>query len=264
MKVKTIGDATLYLGDCLDHLQKIPDQSVDMILCDLPYGITENAWDCVIPLDQLWANYWRVCKPSAPIVLTACQPFTSLLVMSQKQNFKYQWIWEKGNATGFLNAKKQPLRAHEDILVFYKQQPNYFPQMHMREPYFRKERATNSENYGISGISKEINSNGARFPRSVVQFNSVNYGDHPTQKPIALMEYLILTYTKIGDVVLDNCFGSGTTGVAAIQQGRRFIGMELEKKYFEIGSTRIEQAAKQSQLFGVSGSGMDSHQEQTQ
>ena len=232
----------LHQGDCLELLPGIADQSVDLILCDLPYGTTQNKWDAVIPFADLWTEYLRALKPAGAIVLTAAQPFTSALVMSQPALFKYQWIWDKSIATGFLNAKKQPLRAHEDVLVFYRQQPTYNPQMIERaERKVARRVGTKTENYGKADKETFYDST-SRYPRSIQPFPSRADGEalHPTQKPVALMEYLIRTYTNPGEMVLDNCMGSGTTGVAAMRSGRRFIGMEQDPKYFAIAAGRIE------------------------
>ena len=222
-------------ADCLDYMPHMPDASVDMILCDLPYGTTQNKWDSIIPLDKLWAEYNRVCKGA--IVLTAAQPFTSVLVSSNYKMFKYDWIWRKDNGTGFLNAKKQPLRNHESILVFYSVQPVYNPQMREGTPYKQKSgRATS--NYG-SQVSVITENKGERYPLTVIEFKRDKDKQHPTQKPVALMEYLIKTYTNEGAIILDNCMGSGTTGVACKNLGRSFIGIEKDPEYFKIAQTRI-------------------------
>lgn len=201
-------------GDCLELMRDIPDGSVDMILCDLPYGTTQNKWDSVIPLDLLWAEYRRICRKGAATVLTAAQPFTSSLVMSNPDMFKYDWTWRKEKGTGHLNAKKMPMRDKEDVLVFYSQKPVYNPQFGEGKPYngaARVGKKQQTENYGKYAAIREDNY-GKRYPRQVIEFNSVGRGgEHPTQKPIALMEYLIRTYTNEGDTVLDNCMGSGTT-----------------------------------------------------
>lgn len=245
-----IGTATLYLGDCLDVMPMIAEP-VDAIICDLPYGTTQCAWDAVIPFDQLWERYRKVAKENAAVVLFSAQPFTSLLVASNLAQFRYEWIWEKGNATGFLNAKKQPLRAHENAMVFYERQPTYNPQFtsgHERKTANRK--TVNSECYG-KALDLTVYDSDERYPRDVQFFSSdkqkANY--HPTQKPVQLMEYLTLTYTNAGDVVLDNCMGSGTAGVAAVNQGRRFIGIERDPRYFDIACSRIKQAVAQGKLF---------------
>jgi len=232
---------TLMHGDCLELMNSIPDASVDLVLCDLPYGTTQCAWDSVIPFELLWKQYLRIAKTSAAIVLTAAQPFTARLLMSRPDLFRYEWIWEKGNATGFLNAKKQPLRAHESALVFYRKQPTYNPQMtggHERKTTQRK--TVNSECYGKALNLTQYDSTD-RYPRSVQFFSSdkqqANF--HPTQKPAALMEYLVKTYTDPGMTVMDNTMGSGTTGVAAVRCGCNFIGIELDADHFKTAEERI-------------------------
>jgi DNA modification methylase len=239
--------ATLLQGDCLERMVEIPDGSVDMVLCDLPYGTTDCKWDTVIPFEPLWAAYKRVCKPNAAIVLTACQPFTSALVMSNPKWFRYDWIWQKPKGTGFLNAKKQPMRDKEDVLVFYANQCAYNPQFAEGQSYKAK-RGRNSECYNTAGTSSSDN-HGLRYPKQILMFGVVERGTlHPTQKPVALMEYLIKTYTNPGEVVLDNTMGSGTTGVAAANTGRAFIGIERDAKFFEIASKRIADATSQQRL----------------
>lgn len=241
-----INDSILRMGECLDVMRTIGSGSVDMVLCDLPYGSTQNKWDVVIPLAQLWQEYLRVAKPNTAFVFCAAQPFASLLVASNAADYRYEWIWEKGNATGFLNAKKHPLRAHESMQVFYRQQPPYNPQMscgHQRKT--SKRTAVNSECYGDANSSVVYDST-ERYPRSVLFFSSdkqtASY--HPTQKPVALMEYLIKTYSHRGHTVLDNTMGSGTTGVACMHTGRKFIGIERDPKYFAIACGRIIAALK--------------------
>ena len=222
-------------GDCLEVLQEIPDQSVDLILCDLPYGTTQNKWDSVIPFAPLWAQYKRVCKGA--VVLTASQPFTSVLVASNLPDFKYAWVWAKSAATGHLNAKRMPMKAHEDVLVFGAS--SYSPQ---GLKSFNKivRRGSNGTNFGKSGTvnTQEF----TNYPRSILNIPSDPKPVHPTQKPVALMEYLVLTYTNKGDTVLDNCMGSGTTGVACANTKRKFIGIERDAKYFDIACDRIEAA----------------------
>jgi site-specific DNA-methyltransferase (adenine-specific) len=213
-------------------------KSIDLVLCDLPYGTTQNKWDSVIPLDKLWSEYSRIARGA--IVLTAAQPFTSSLVFSNLSQFKYQWVWKKPQATGHLNAKKQPMRAHEDVLVFYYSQPTYNPQMTIGKPYTQKSGRA-SENWG-SQVSVLTENSGERYPLSVQEFSSDRDKLHPTQKPVALMEYLIRTYTNEGDTVLDNCMGSGTTGVACMNTERNFIGIEQDPAYFQIAKNRIEEA----------------------
>lgn len=228
-------------GDCLELMKDIPGGSVDLILCDLPYGTTQNKWDSVIPFAALWAEYGRICQGA--IVLTAAQPFTSALVMSNLDWFKYDWTWRKPKGTGHLNAKKQPMRDKEDILVFYARQPTYNPQFSSGKPFGNK-RGANTPSYGEHGAMNYAN-DGRRYPKQVLEFGVVERGTpHPTQKPVALMEYMIRTYTNEGDTVLDNCMGSGTTGVACINTGRNFIGMEMDAGYFEIAKNRIEAERK--------------------
>ena len=234
----------LRLGDCLEVMAEIPDGSVDLILCDLPYGTTACKWDSVIPFEPLWAQYRRIAKKNAAIVLTASQPFTTALIASNLRDFRYCWVWEKTLATNFALVKKQPAKKHEDVCVFYGKQPTYNAQMEKGKPYKDKERA---RTMGVIGnavpLKKPISNTGTRYPSSVQKFSNGNNGNvHPTQKPVALMEYLIRTYTNEGEVVLDNCAGSGTTGVACANTGRRFIGIERDPEYFEIARSRIEQA----------------------
>lgn len=231
-----IGNGEFWLGDCLELLSAVPDGSVDMVLCDLPYGTTQNKWDSVLPFDRLWEHYWRVCKPNAAVVLTAAQPFTSALVMSQVQHFKYDWCWRKPKGTGHLNAKKMPMRDKEDVLVFAKSQPIYNPQWGKGEPYGNKAGKVIenglSDNYGHFGNHRE-GSDGKRYPKQVIDFPVVERGSvHPTQKPLELWEYLIKTYTDEGMLVLDNCAGSGTTAVAAERTGRRWLCIEQLAEYY--------------------------------
>lgn len=229
----------LHLGDCLQLMRAIPDGSVDMIMCDLPYGTTQNKWDSILPLDELWSHYRRVCRGA--IVLTAAQPFTTALISSNPDMFKYAWVWEKSKASGFLNARRRPLTAHEDILIFANLN-TYNPQgvVAANVNSARKNKSGNG-NFGKVSDRPYIQKEG-NFPRSVIQFQHETAPVHPTQKPVALMEYLIRTYTNEGELVLDNCMGSGTTGVAAINTGRRFIGMEQNPEYFAIAQGRIETA----------------------
>ena len=233
----------LMIGDCLERMKEIRDGSIDMILCDLPYGTTQNNWDSVIELDRVWVEYWRIVKPNAAIVLTAQTPFDKVLGVSQLRYLKYEWIWEKTTATGHLNAKKMPMKAHENVLVFYKNLPAYNPQKttgHKPANSYTKHQ-DDGTNYGKtkSGISGGGQTD--RFPRSVQLFQTDKQKSalHPTQKPVALMEYLIKTYTNEGETVLDNCMGSGTTGVACKNAGRNFIGIEMDEGYFNIAKERI-------------------------
>ncbi len=219
----------LFEEDCLDCMKRIPNESIDMILCDLPYGITQNKWDSYIPLDELWEQYKRIIKPNGAIVLTAQGLFTAKLIMSQPQIYKYKWIWEKSKPTNFLNAKKQPLRKHEDVCVFYKKQPTYHPQMTAGTPYDKGVRKNQlSGSYG-DFQPVHVSSDGDRYPTDIIYVKTAeSEGEvvHPTQKPIELGRYLIRTYTNPGDIVLDNTFGSGSFLVAALMEGRNFIGIE--------------------------------------
>lgn len=229
-----IGNGEFWLGDCLDRMAEIPDSSVDMVLCDLPYGTTACKWDSVIPFDALWAHYWRVCKPNAAVVLTAAQPFTSALVMSQIKRFKYDWCWDKVKGTGHLNAKKMPMRNHESVLVFGNGAIRYNPQKttgHERKVSYRAAHLQ-TDVYGQMG--ENLYDSTERYPRSVQVFSTdtQNSSAHPTQKPVALFEYLIRTYTDLGMTVLDNCAGSGTTAIAAHRTGRRWICIEREPSYY--------------------------------
>jgi site-specific DNA-methyltransferase (adenine-specific) len=226
-------------GDCLEVMRDIPDGSVDMILCDLPYGTTACKWDAIIPFEPLWEQYERIIKDNGAIVLTASQPFTTTLAYSNIKNFRYSWVWEKEQGVNFLMAKKQPLKVHEDVLVFYKKQPTYNPQMTKGKPYVSGKGTSGDVTGNVTKVQTE--NSGTRYPRSVIKVNRET-GLHPTQKPVALFEYLIRTYTNEGEVVLDNCIGSGTTAVAAINTNRQFIGIEREPEYVEIANKRIEEA----------------------
>lgn len=235
-------------GDCLEKMKDIPDKSIDMILCDLPYGTTQNKWDSIIDLSSLWEQYNRVLKPNGACVLFCAQPFTSVLVTSNIASFKYEWCWKKPKGTGHLNAKKkQPMRDKEDIAVFYKEQCTYNPQMTEGTPYKDKAGKDHSkstsmtDSYGAYTNYREENT-GFRYPKQVIEFGVVERGTlHPTQKPVALLEHLIKTYTLEGETVLDNCMGSGSTGIACINTNRNFIGIEKDDKYFEIAKKRIEE-----------------------
>ena len=231
----------LHLGDCLDVMQDIPDGSVDMVMTDPPFGTTACKWDSVIPFEPMWAQLKRITKPSGAIVLMASQPFTSALVMSNVGMFRYDLKWIKTQATGFYNANRMPLRAHEDIIVFYQSLPSYNPQKTAGEPYVQK-RGSASEVYQGKDLSVTVNETGMRHPLSWRVFQRDADKTHPTQKPVALMEYLIRTYTNAGETVLDFAAGSGTTGVAAANTGRRFIGIEMDADYFSIAQARIRKA----------------------
>ena len=229
----------LLQGDCLELMGGIPDKSVDLILCDLPYGVTQNAWDKKIPLDILWEQYNRIIKTNGAIVLHCQQPFTAELIMSNKKMFKYCWTWYKKQCSGFLNAKKQPLRNCEDIAVFYRKQCIYNPQMRKGKPQL-KNTGGKSTNYNDFTFQPHISE--LYYPTTMLEFPLPRFKNgHPTQKPVALLEYLIKTYTNEGDTVLDNCMGSGSTGVAAKNLNRNFVGIELNEKYFEIANKRINE-----------------------
>ena len=231
----------LYEGDCLNILPKLADNSVDMLLVDLPYGTTACKWDSVIPLDQLWKQYNRICKKNAAMVFTAAQPFTPILASSNIENFKYEWIWEKPQGTNPMNAKVMPLKSHENILVFYRKKPTYNPQMWYSTPYsgFSSNVSKIGEVYGSQQSKHRDNPEGSRYPKTILKYKQEK-GLHPTQKPVGLMEYLIKTYTNEDEIVLDNTMGSGTTGVACMNTNRKFIGIESDKKYFDIAKQRIK------------------------
>lgn len=234
-----------HLGDCLEVLPTIPDGSVDMILTDLPYGTTRNKWDSVVPLEPLWAQYHRIAKEDAAIVLFSQQPFTTILGASNISELRYEWIWQKSHISGFLNANRAPLKSHENILVFYRKSPTYNPQrMPSGKLIHRTEGGTQSSNYGEFGRKAASGIPSKGYPKDILSFDRWGDFDHPTQKPVDLCEYLIRTYTDPGETVLDSCMGSGTTGVAAVQCGRSFIGIELEPKYFEIAERRISEATE--------------------
>lgn len=229
---------SLYMGDCLELMKHIPDKSIDMILCDLPYGTTRNKWDSIIPLEPLWREYERVIKDNGAIVLNAQTPFDKVLGVSNLKMLRYEWIWKKSKPTGHLNAKKSPLKAHENVLVFYKNAPTYNPQGIIEiEPF--KQKRINGTNYG--SLDKETIQTVSNYPISLIEHKSVmRIGQHPTEKPVSLYEYLIRTYTNEGETVLDNCIGSGTTAIACINTGRFFIGMEKDETYFKVANERIQ------------------------
>ncbi|OMF28430.1 site-specific DNA-methyltransferase [Paenibacillus sp. FSL H8-0259] len=230
-------------------MKSIPEKSIDMILCDLPYGTTQNQWDSIIPLNELWEHYRRIIKDNGAIVLTAQTPFDKVLGYSNLKWLRYEWIWEKSAATGHLNAKKMPMKAHENVLVFYKNLPTYNPQKtggHRPVNSYTKHQHDGS-NYGATSIGISGGGSTERYPRSVQPFATDKQKEslHPTQKPIGLFEYLIRTYTNEGDLVLDNCIGSGTTAAAAISLNRNFIGIEKEIEYVNIARERIDRVQAQ-------------------
>jgi site-specific DNA-methyltransferase (adenine-specific) len=234
-------------GDCLELMKDIPNESIDMILCDLPYGTTACKWDTIIPFDKLWEQYERIIKINGAIVLTASQPFTSALVMSNPKLFRYEWIWIKNRGSNFALANKIPIKEHESVLIFYKKLSIYNPIKQKRAESGEKRvktiinPSTISENYGGVVLQEGKIYDELRFPSSWQKFNC-QVGLHPTQKPIALFEYLIKTYTNEGDLVLDNCAGSGTTAIACLNTNRNYILMEQDKQYFDLINKRINQS----------------------
>ena len=253
-----IGDnILLYRGDCLVEMDKIPDKSVDMILCDLPYGTTACKWDIVIPFEPLWAQYNRVIKDGGAIVLFGSQPFTSSLVLSNLKQFKYELIWDKehGKAPGV--AKYRPMPSHENLIIFGKGKITYNPQMSEGKPYTdirsSNKRKQNEHKFGY-GKGFAIINTGTRYPLSVHHCKTAPFeGQHPTQKPVALLEYLVRTYSNDGETVLDNCMGSGSTGVACMNANRRFIGIELNEEYYEIARKRIADSQEVGQQLALAG-----------
>lgn len=238
----------LMQGDCLEAMWLIPEGSVDMILCDLPYGTTACKWDSVIPFGALWAHYKRLINPRGAIVLTASQPFTTALIGSNLDWFKYCWVWEKSAGSGFMNAKNAPVKRHEDVCVFSpgttanksERRMNYYPQGLRPASRLRRPHTVPDDTIGVRpSRSKEYVQEFEGYPTSILTFKNDATKHHPTQKPVALMEYLIRTYTNQGETVLDNCMGSGTTGVAARNTGRNFIGIERDPEYFKIAKSRI-------------------------
>ena len=228
----------LYKGDCLVEMDKIEDKSIDMILCDLPYGITECDWDVALPFDKLWEQYKRVIKDNGAIVLFAKQPFTSKLILSNEKMYKYNLIWKKDNHDNPLNAKKRFLNITEDIVIFYKRQCTYNPQGLI--PYNKMIKQGGGKSLVIrSDRAPEVFQQWTNYPRNILEFKRDFPMVHPTQKPVALLEYLIKTFTNEGMVVLDNCMGSGSTGVAAMNLGRDFIGIEMTDKYYDIAKGRM-------------------------
>ena len=241
----------LIKGDCLEVMRDIPDNSIDMILCDLPYGTSACKWDTTIPFEPLWKHYERLIKPDGAIVLFGSEPFSSKLRLSNLKLYKYDWKWEKPNGTNFLASKWQPLKVHEDICVFGKGATSYSkkitmkynPQMSKGEPYTQRsgKQKLDKGNATVRSPIKQVvtQNNGERYPKTILKFSKDKTKYHPTQKPVKLLEYLIKTYTDKGDMVLDNCMGSGSTGVACINTNRKFIGIEIDQEYFNIAKERI-------------------------
>ena len=245
--MEQFGNITLYNGDCMEVMKDIPDKSVDMVLCDLPYGVTQNKDDIMIAPIKLWEQYWRIAKPNAPIVLFGQDKFTAVMMLSDK-NHKYNLIWDKVLTSGFLNANRMPLRSHEDIMVFYRKQPIYNPQKVKGKPNHSKGKPKEivNNNYGAFDFvdNKEILGD-MKHPKSILTFEKTHpsIAKHRTEKPIALLEWLINTYTNENMVVMDNTMGSGSTGVASLNLNRKFIGIEIDEQYFKIAKTRIENTA---------------------
>lgn len=238
----------IYNTDCMEGMKEIPDKSIDMILCDLPYGVTDCHWDKVIPLDKLWQEYKRVIKENGAIVLTAAQPFTTTLIQSNLRWFRYCWYWKKNCSTGFVNSKYQPLRRMEDIVVFYKKAPTYHPQglVKLIEPKFIPARNNDKGGHVYRKIlAHAYTREYTNYPTNLLEIKCER-GLHPTQKPVELFEYLIRTYTNEGETVLDNCMGSGTTAVACIQTGRNYIGFETDEAYFHLAQERICRELRQT------------------
>ena len=242
----------LYNNDCLESMTEIPDNHIDMVFCDLPYGTTRNFWDNIIPFDALWENYDRIVKDTGVVLLTSQQPFTSKLIMSNLSNFRYEWIWEKNKSTGHLNANKMVMKSHENVCIFYKKSPTYNPQRTTGHKPFNAvkskkniERPNELRNYGHIEQTLEYKGGATdRHPRSIQKFPVINNDNpnkwHPTQKPEKLIEYFIKTYSNENDIVLDNCMGSGSTGIACLETNRKFVGIESNDKYFNLAKKWIE------------------------
>jgi len=233
---------TLYNNDCLEQMPSLKDESIDMILCDLPYGMTKNKWDSIIPFEKLWKEYHRIIKENGAIVLFGSQPFTSLLVTSNLKYFRYSLVWEKNKFSDFLNAKRKPMKVNEDILIFYKKQPTYNPQYWFSTPYTRwntQQAVDKQTNYGSHKENIAESKDGKRLPTTILKFNRVERPEHPTQKPVDLLEWLIKTYSNENETILDNCMGVGSTGTACKNLKRNFIGIEIEKKYYDIALDKL-------------------------
>lgn len=259
----------IYNEDCLSWMQRVQNESIDCIICDLPYGTTQLEWDKIIPFEPLWEQYKRITKENAAIILFSSQPFTTDLICSNRKMFKYEIIWVKTQATGFFNAKKCPLRIHENILVFYNKLPTYNPQKTQKENASLHHVRKNSDYRKITGgfmgkvgLGKaetwKYEDDGSRYPTDVVYSSNWNgnlFGKkynavkHPTQKPVQLIEYLIKTYSNEGDLIMDNCIGSGTTAIACIRTNRKYLGCEINKDYYQLALSRIEEEKRQPRLF---------------
>ena len=251
----------LFHGECIEIMQSLPESSVDMVFCDLPYGTTQNSWDTIIPFDKLWEQYHRVVKDNGAIVLTAQPPFDKVLACSNLNEFRYEWIWEKNKATGHLNAKKMPMKAHENVLVFYSKLPTYNPQMTsghkpMNAVLPKDNIPEPEEKRNYNHVDKRTGNPGGgttRYPRDVIEFPVINNDDpqkfHPTQKPIKMIEYFIKTYSNPGDTILDNCMGSGSTCIAANNTDRQYIGIEMTEEYYNLAVAWIESESRLTQFF---------------
>ena len=240
-----MSDYQLYQGDCIEIMKLIDDKSIDMILCDLPYGTTKCKWDSLIPFDELWEQYERIIKDNGCICLFSQMPFTIALAASNLKLFRYEWIWEKTKSTGHLNANKMPMRVHENILIFYKKLPVFNPQMKIVENSEKRGEIVRSGN-GSTLYGKQVKSTyiltDKRYPTDIITFSKDEKTWHPTQKPLKLLEYFIKTYTNPNEVVLDNCMGSGSCGIACAYTGRKFIGIEKDEKYFKLAKDVVTRA----------------------
>jgi len=237
----SVSGSTFVNADCFDVFPFIEDKSIDAIICDLPYGMTKNNWDSVLPIDKLWKEYNRIIKDNGAIILFGNQPFSSTLIVSNLKMFRYSLVWEKNKFSDFLNAKRKPMKTNEDILIFYKKQPTYNIQYWYGEPYKRwntQEAVDKQTNYGNHKLNVSESKDGKRLPTTVLKFNRVERPSHPTEKPVELLEWLIKSYTNEGDMVLDNTMGSGTTILAAIKNNRIGIGIEKEKQYYDVAVRR--------------------------
>ena len=244
----------IYNEDCLEGMKRIPDGSVDMILCDLPYGTTASKWDEIIPFELLWRQYDRVIKNNGAIVLTASQPFTTKLIMSKSDWFRYTWVWDKKKAGNIFLAKKQPMKVHEDIVVFSKKPHFYNPQMVKRDKVKKSKNYGTGESFGGTREKEDkVYTYTHTYPKSIIEISNARQKGkvHPTQKPVTLFEYLIKTYTNENDTVLDNCMGSGTTAIACINTNRKYIGFELDETYYEKSLKRIKEHTTQTDIFDV-------------
>ena len=244
----------IYNEDCLEGMKRIPDGSVDMILCDLPYGTTASKWDEIIPFELLWRQYDRVIKNNGAIVLTASQPFTTKLIMSKSDWFRYTWVWDKKKAGNIFLAKKQPMKVHEDIVVFSKKPHFYNPQMVKRDKVKKSKNYGTGESFGGTREKEDkVYTYTHTYPKSIIEISNARQKGkvHPTQKPVELFEYLIKTYANEGETVLDNCMGSGTTAIACMNTERNFIGFELDKTYYEKSLERIKNHAPQTDIFNL-------------